>query len=272
MARIPDINCVNWGEIINKFLTQALDPESGSINIWTDENRPGGITGIAGIEKGKCGWNITKGCLERFDGNRWIELRSQITEVSTPLITSNDNTIPNTEWVNQKVNKIVQDFITNTLDSYISTRVKEIVRDEIIPEVNLIMETYRTLHDIARSNTSLPVEPSITLGHSKEEGLFDIHITFDDSIHAPVGIYVSVEEDVWMGYDRFLSKDLNGNTLLSPIKAQQGLYFKSGTLLNVSIEPNWVIHLVSNPSTISQSTFKSRIIANTKLNTILVKD
>lgn len=264
MPRIPEVNSINWGESFNKFLTQLLDPNTGSINIWTNETRPGGITTIAGIERGKSGWNISKGCMEVFDGNRWVELKSYISEVPTPLITSNDMTPANTEWVNMKVNKVREDFINSSLDGYISNKVKEIVRDEIIPQVNLIMETYRTLQDI--SSMSLPhIESSIYYStNTKDSELADIHITFGDDV-SPTGIYVSQEANVWMGYDRFLSKDLVGNTILSSIKGQQGLYFKSGTLPGVKLEPSWILHLVASPESISPNTFESSILAQTSI-------
>lgn len=271
MPKIPDINTTNWGASITEFLTQLLDPETGSINLWNDETRPGGLTGIAGVKQGKSGWNISKGCLEVFDGSKWIQLKSYITEIPTPLLTSNNNTIANTEWVTKKIDKVIQDFTSNILDNYINTKVKEIVRDEIIPEVNFIMETYRTIHEISGYRSSVPVEPEISVSSNKDNNnTYDVHIRFDESSLAPVGIYVSQEKNIWMGYDRFLSKDLVNNTLVTTIKGQQGLFYKSGTLQGVELEPSWVLHLVTNPTAITSSTFESQIITtiHTTLNSV----
>lgn len=271
MPKIPDINTTNWGASITEFLTQLLDPETGSINLWNDETRPGGLTGIAGVKQGKSGWNISKGCLEVFDGSKWIQLKSYITEIPTPLLTSNNNTIANTEWVTKRIDKVIQDFTSNILDNYINTKVKEIVRDEIIPEVNFIMETYRTIHEISGYRSSVPVKPEIRVSSNKDNNnTYDIHIRFDESSLAPVGIYVSQEKNIWMGYDRFLSKDLVNNTLVTTIKGQQGLFYKSGTLQGVELEPSWVLHLVTNPTAITPSTFESQIITtiHTTLNSV----
>jgi hypothetical protein len=261
MPKIPDINTINWGASITEFLTQLLDPETGSINLWNDETRPGGLIGIAGVKQGKSGWNISKGCLEVFDGSKWIQLKSSITEIPTPLLTSNNNTIANTEWVTKRIDKVIQDFTSNILDNYINTKVKEIVRDEIIPEVNFIMETYRTIHEISGYRSSVPVEPEIRISSNKDNNnTYDVHISFDESSLAPVGIYVSQEKNIWMGYDRFLSKDLVNNTLVTTIKGQQGLFYKSGTLQGVELEPSWVLHLITNPTVITPNTFESQII------------
>lgn len=269
MPKIPDINTTNWGESFTEFLTQLLDSETGSINLWTDETRPGGITSIAGVKQGKSGWNTSKGCLETFDGNRWVELKSHITEVPTPLLTSNNNTIANTEWVTKRLDKVIQDFTTGILDAYIASKVKEIVRDEIIPEVNFIMETYRTLHEITGYKSSIPVEPEIRVSINKDDSsLYDVYIMFDEGSQAPVGIYVSQEENIWMGYDRFLSKDLISNTLITTIKGQQGLFYKSGTLQGVRLEPAWVLHLITNPMVITPNTFESQIITTVHTTTL----
>lgn len=208
---------LEWDKLLEKFLSQSINLENGSLNIWNDSNKPRGL----GYEDfGKTGINTSRGIIETWDGSTWIPLLGNlVTEKNIRNIiqdelknfNSDKNSDKNIDLSYYKqikskeeidinshnlnydqLKKLIKDEIEQILPSLIYKEVSKIL--PILVETYLFNKNYNSLLDSSELNI-LNTNDNILTNNQKETYINLKNIIKTDEYNLiDLELYVSKED------------------------------------------------------------------------------
>lgn len=271
---------LEWDKALENFLSQSLDPETGSLNIWNDVSRP---KNLGHKDIGKTGINSVRGVIERWDGSTWIPLiGNSITQRTIKEIVKKEASIivkarlkeelqsVNTSSIDTEV-KIDTSKESKTIDENIVRRlVKEeintVIEDVVIKEINrlapilveryLFKNTYNSIStpeiDIESKSPNNKTIFNIDKLNIEEDFYIvdiDISISEEDS-NSGLGLYLTDESLSWKGNSNWVKLNLSNSSydIGKFSKTSNSFIEESKVLRNVRLPKEFnTLVLVKNP-------------------------